>query len=114
MTQFEAKTAAELRGEPAEAPKQPQLDPLCKWADGTAVNVFYHRDPRATVQNVLKPGYFDFMRDTFISGRDKSVIHYVICVLGAAPVVRAGSRDQPAAGRARENTRRDDGSSGKG
>ena len=36
MTTFEAKTAAEFRGEPTEAPKQPQLDPLCKWSDGTA------------------------------------------------------------------------------
>ena len=61
-----------------------ELEPLCKWADGTAVNVYYHRDKVATVLDVCKPGFFNFMRDTFRSGAGQGVVHYVICVLGDA------------------------------
>jgi hypothetical protein len=57
-------------------------EPLCKFSDGTSINHFYHRSKTDTVEMVTAPGFFNFMRDSFRSGRQKSVVHLVSCFLG--------------------------------
>lgn len=81
MTSFTAKTKEELYPE-YDATPQPEREPLCKMADGTAVNHYYFRDRAASVNDVSAPGFFNFMRDCFRSGGGKGVVHMVTCQLG--------------------------------
>ena len=64
------------------APPPPPREPLDKWSDGTAVNHYYMRSKTDDVIDVCKPGYFNFMKETFRSGGHKGVVHYVTCLLG--------------------------------
>lgn len=81
MPNFQAKSKKELYPEYDETPPPPP-EPLCKMADGTAVNHYYFRDKTLTVDDVSAPGFFNFMRETFRSGGGKGVIHMVTCQLG--------------------------------
>ena len=76
MPQFEAKTKED------PYPPKPEREPLSHVADGTAFNHYYYRDKAYTVDDVSAPGFFNFMRDTFRSGAQKSVVHMVTCQLG--------------------------------
>jgi len=81
MPTFVAKTKKELYPE-YDATPQPEREPLPHVADGTAVNHYYYRGKVDTVDDVSAPGFFNFMRDTFRSGRQKAVVHWVTCDLG--------------------------------
>lgn len=65
---------------------QPEREPLCKVSDNTDCNHYYYRDEFATVEDVSKPGFFNFMRDTFRSGAKRRntprVVHMIMCDLG--------------------------------
>ena len=43
-------------------------EPLPHIADGTAINIYYHRSKTDSVRDVCRPGRFNFMRDTFPGG----------------------------------------------
>jgi hypothetical protein len=60
----------------------PLEEPLSHFSDGTAVNVHYYRSKTSTVEDVTRPGFFDFQRDTFTSGFKKGIVHQVVCHLG--------------------------------
>ena len=81
MPTFTSRTKSQMQNydEPAPAPVR---EPLCKVSDGTAVNNFYMKSKTDTVEDVIGPGYFNFMRDTFLSGASRSVVHFVTCHLG--------------------------------
>ena len=82
MRNFQAKTKEELHdNQPPNLP-QPECEPLCKMADGTDMNHYYFRGKAVTVDEVSAPGFFNFMRENFRSGRQKSVVHMVTCQLG--------------------------------
>ena len=83
MATFTAKTKDEIDPlYPVTPPTQKILEPLPKMADGTSMNHYYHRSTTDTVEDVLRPGRFDHMKDTFRSGAQKSVVHLVTCLLG--------------------------------
>ena len=84
MPNFEAKDKQEFQKLYPEydAGPAPDREPLCKMADGTACNHYYMHSKFDTVEMVSMPGYFDFMRDTFRSGKQKGVVHLVSCFLG--------------------------------
>ncbi len=84
MPNFEAKEKAEFQKLYPEYNAAPQVErePLSKMADGTACNHYYMHSKLDTVEMVSMPGYFDFMRDTFRSGKQKGVVHLVSCYLG--------------------------------
>ena len=84
MPNFEAKEKQEFQKLYPEynAGPEPDREPLCKMADGTACNHYYMHSKFDTVEMVTAPGYFNFMRDTFRSGRQKGVVHLVSCYLG--------------------------------
>ena len=65
-----------------DATPEQHREPLDKFSDGTALNHFYFRSKTDTVAEVSAPGFFDFMRDTFRSGRQQSVVHFITCLLG--------------------------------
>ena len=75
MPNFQAKTKESHH-------QQPEREPLPHVSDGTALNHYYYRDKAYTVDDVSAPGFFNFMRDTFRSGAQKSVVHMVTCQLG--------------------------------
>ena len=84
MPNFEAKEKQEfqkLYPEYAAGPA-PDREPLSKMADGTACNAYFMHSKFDTVEMVSMPGYFDFMRDTFRSGKQKGVCHFVTAYLG--------------------------------
>ena len=58
-------------------------EPLCKVSDGTAINHYYLKDKIATVEDVCAAGFFNFMREPFLSGSSKSVVHFVTAHLGS-------------------------------
>ena len=76
MPNFQAKTKED------PYPPKPEREPLPHVSDGTAFNHYYYRDKAHTVDDVSAPGFFNFMRDTFRSGAQKSVVHMVTCQLG--------------------------------
>ena len=90
MPNFEAKTKPEMAAKHEREPLYPTYDatpekirePLSKFGDNTAVNHYFYQSATASVEDVCSPGYFDWMRDSFRSGRSKSVIHLVSCYLG--------------------------------
>ena len=51
-------------------------------SDNTAVNHYYHRSKTDTLEDVLRPGFFNFMKENFRSGKQKAVVHLVSCYLG--------------------------------
>jgi len=65
------------------APHVREPEPLALWADvGIGCSVYYHRSATDSVTDICHPGHFNFMREHFLSGRDKRIIHYIIAHLG--------------------------------
>ena len=80
---FSAKTKHEMDPlYPVIEPAGKIIEPLPKFSDGTACNVYYHRSTTDTVEDVLRPGWFNHMKETFRSGKQRSVLHLVSCYLG--------------------------------
>ena len=81
MATFTAKTKEELYPTYDATPER-IIEPLPKLHDGTSVNVYFYRSKTDTPEDVLRPGFFNHMKQTFRSGRQKSVLHLVSCFLG--------------------------------
>ena len=85
MSNFQAKEAREFKnlyGPEYNAGPPPEREPLGKVSDGTCCNIYFLHDKFATVEMITAPGFFDFMRDTFRSGKKKGVVHLVTAYLG--------------------------------
>ena len=85
MANFQVKEAKEFKnlyGPEYNAAPEREREPLGKISDGTCCNAYFLHDRFATVEEVCAPGFFDFMRDTFRSGKQKGVCHFVTAYLG--------------------------------
>ena len=81
LANFQAKEKQDLYPGYNATPEKIR-EPLSKFGDNTSVNHYFFQSATASVEDVCSPGYFDWMRDSFRSGRSKSVIHLVSCYLG--------------------------------